>query len=81
MEREQLEKEFSSVRTDMSNEFLKALTDNQIINEEQISKQKLNEIYSPLKKKVEESISKQENCLAEVTVIFAIFLIWKKILY
>ncbi|VDN50231.1 unnamed protein product [Dracunculus medinensis] len=63
VEREQLEKEFSSVRTDMSNEFLKALTDNQIINEEQISKQKLNEIYSPLKKKVEESISKQENCL------------------
>ncbi|EJD74895.1 apoptosis-linked 2-interacting protein X 1 [Loa loa] len=66
--REKLEKEFTNVRCDMSPIFLKALTDNQIINEEEISTAKIAEIYGPLKTKVNESIKKQEDCLALVEV-------------
>ncbi|VDO35985.1 unnamed protein product [Onchocerca flexuosa] len=66
VEREKLEKEFTNVHCDMSSIFLKALADNQIINEEEISTAKIAEIYGPLKKKVNETIKKQEDCLAEV---------------
>lgn len=52
----------------MSPIFLKALADNQIINEEEISTTKITEIYGPLKAKVNESIKKQEDCLAQVEV-------------
>ncbi|VDM96515.1 unnamed protein product [Thelazia callipaeda] len=66
LERQQLEKEFTSVHCDMSSIFLKALSDNQIINEEEISATKIAEIYGPLKTKVNETIKKQEDCLAQV---------------
>uniref|UniRef100_A0A0R3RFX1 BRO1 domain-containing protein n=1 Tax=Elaeophora elaphi TaxID=1147741 RepID=A0A0R3RFX1_9BILA len=66
IEREKLEKEFSDVRCDMSSIFLKALADNQVINEEEISTAKIAEVYGPLKAKVNETIKKQENCLAQV---------------
>uniref|UniRef100_A0A8R1TL16 BRO1 domain-containing protein n=1 Tax=Onchocerca volvulus TaxID=6282 RepID=A0A8R1TL16_ONCVO len=66
IEREKLEKEFTNVHCDMSSIFLKTLADNQIINEEEISTTKIAEIYGPLKTKVNETIKKQEDCLAEV---------------
>uniref|UniRef100_A0A915PG01 ALIX V-shaped domain-containing protein n=1 Tax=Setaria digitata TaxID=48799 RepID=A0A915PG01_9BILA len=66
VEREKLEKEFTNVHCDMSSVFLKALADNQVINEEEISTAKIAEIYGPIKAKVNESIKKQEDCLAQV---------------
>ncbi|VDK84872.1 unnamed protein product [Litomosoides sigmodontis] len=66
IEREKLEKEFTNVRCDMSSVFLKALADNQVINEEEISTTKIAEVYGPLKAKVNETIKKQEDCLAQV---------------
>ncbi|VDM47013.1 unnamed protein product [Toxocara canis] len=66
VEREQLEKEFADVHCDMTSAFLKAMADSQILNEEQLSTAKINEIYGPLREKVSESIKKQESCLAEV---------------
>ncbi|KAL3998585.1 Apoptosis-linked gene 2-interacting protein X 1 [Acanthocheilonema viteae] len=66
IEREKLEKEFTNVRCDISSIFLKALADNQVINEEEISTAKIAEIYGPLKAKVNETIKKQEDCLAQV---------------
>lgn len=68
IEREKMEKDFSNVYCDMSPVFLKALADNQVINEEEISTAKIAEIYGPLKQKVNQSIKKQEDCLAEVEV-------------
>uniref|UniRef100_A0A914RAM4 Uncharacterized protein n=1 Tax=Parascaris equorum TaxID=6256 RepID=A0A914RAM4_PAREQ len=52
----------------MTTAFLKAMADSQILNEEQLSTAKINEIYGPLKDKVCETIKKQESCLAEVEV-------------
>lgn len=52
----------------MNSIFLKALADNQVINEEEISTAKIAEVYGPLKAKVNESIKKQEDCLAQVEV-------------
>lgn len=69
-----MEKEFTSVQCDMGPIFLKALADNQVINEEELSSEKLSELYGPLKERVNESITKQENCLAEVEVDFTDFL-------
>ncbi|VDO12623.1 unnamed protein product [Brugia timori] len=66
--REKLEKEFTNVHCDMSSIFLKALADNQVINEEEISVTKIREIYGPLKAKVNETIKKQEECLAQVEI-------------
>uniref|UniRef100_F1KVB4 Apoptosis-linked gene 2-interacting protein X 1 n=1 Tax=Ascaris suum TaxID=6253 RepID=F1KVB4_ASCSU len=66
IEREQLEREFADVHCDMTTVFLKAMADSQILNEEQLSTAKINEIYGPLKDKVSETIKKQESCLAEV---------------
>uniref|UniRef100_A0A915BQU5 MHD domain-containing protein n=2 Tax=Parascaris univalens TaxID=6257 RepID=A0A915BQU5_PARUN len=66
IEREQLEREFADVHCDMTTAFLKAMADSQILNEEQLSTAKINEIYGPLKDKVCETIKKQESCLAEV---------------
>ncbi|MCP9260327.1 Apoptosis-linked 2-interacting protein X 1 [Dirofilaria immitis] len=66
IEREKLEKEFTSTHCDMSSIFLKALADNQIINEEEISTAKIAEIFGSLKAKVNETIKKQEDCLAQV---------------
>ncbi|VDN82687.1 unnamed protein product [Brugia pahangi] len=68
IEREKLEKEFTNVHCDMSSIFLKALADNQVINEEEISTTKIREIYGPLKAKVNETIKKQEECLAQVEI-------------
>lgn len=68
IEREQLEREFADVHCDMTTVFLKAMADSQILNEEQLSTAKINEIYGPLKDKVSETIKKQESCLAEVEV-------------
>uniref|UniRef100_A0A0N5AMA9 BRO1 domain-containing protein n=1 Tax=Syphacia muris TaxID=451379 RepID=A0A0N5AMA9_9BILA len=66
VEREKLESSFATVQFDMSNTFLKAMGDGNTFNEEQISGSKLNELYGPLREKVNESITQQEKCLAEV---------------
>ncbi|VDK46269.1 unnamed protein product [Anisakis simplex] len=66
VEREKMEKEFAAVHCDMSSTFLKAMADSQILNEEQLSTAKINEIYAPLRAKVVESVKKQESCLADI---------------
>ncbi|VDK65111.1 unnamed protein product [Cylicostephanus goldi] len=77
VQREKLEKEFKDVRSDIANDLLKALAESQILNEEQISKEKIQQIYGPLKEKVEASIKQQENMMAEVQVMFCpLFLLY-----
>lgn len=53
--------------------FLRALGDSGALNEEQISTEKLNEIYGPLREQVSASIKEQENVMAQVQVGVLIF--------
>ncbi|ETN72488.1 hypothetical protein RB195_020836 [Necator americanus] len=66
VQREKLEKDFKDVRSDIANDLLKALAESQILNEEQISKEKIQQIYGPLKEQVEASIKQQDHIMAEV---------------
>lgn len=64
--RQTLEKDLKDVSFDMSSTFLRALGDSGALNEEQISTEKLNEIYGPLREQVSASIKEQENVMAQV---------------
>ncbi|KAK6053898.1 BRO1-like domain protein, partial [Cooperia oncophora] len=66
VQREKLEKDFKSVHCDIADDLLRALAESQILNEEQISKEKIQEIYGPLKEQVEQSIKQQDHIMAEV---------------
>ncbi|CAI4231493.1 unnamed protein product [Auanema sp. JU1783] len=64
--RESIEKDLKSTDCNIANDFMKALSESQLLNEESISKEKINQLFSPLKEKVNASIKEQENVLAEV---------------
>ncbi|KAK6012655.1 hypothetical protein OSTOST_22172, partial [Ostertagia ostertagi] len=66
VQREKLEKDFKAVRSDIADDLLRAMAESQILNEEQISKEKIQEIYGPLKEQVEQSIKQQDHIMAEV---------------
>ncbi|PAV81379.1 hypothetical protein WR25_06845 [Diploscapter pachys] len=66
VEREKIEKDLKNVNCDIANDFLKAMTESQLINEEHISKEKINQLYGPLKQQVANSIKRQEEVLEEV---------------
>ncbi|WKX95147.1 hypothetical protein Q1695_011978 [Nippostrongylus brasiliensis] len=66
VQREKLEKDFKAVRSDIADDLLRALADSQLLNEEQISKEKIQQIYGPLKEQVEASIKQQDHIMAEV---------------
>lgn len=48
--------------------FLKALADAGAINDENLTLEKLNEIYGPLRTQISESIQRQERVMSEVQV-------------
>uniref|UniRef100_A0A914X123 BRO1 domain-containing protein n=1 Tax=Plectus sambesii TaxID=2011161 RepID=A0A914X123_9BILA len=64
--RQTLEKEFKDASFDMSSTFLRALGESGALNEEQISTEKLNEIYGPLREQVSASVKEQETVMAQV---------------
>jgi programmed cell death 6-interacting protein len=68
VERETLEKQLKEVRFDMSNDFLKSMSENGIVNEEKLSSDKIQELFGPLKARVEESIKRQESVMKDVEV-------------
>ncbi|GMS88817.1 hypothetical protein PENTCL1PPCAC_10992, partial [Pristionchus entomophagus] len=65
-ERDRLEKELKEKNCDIAGDFLKALADSQLLNEEQISKEKIDQIYGPHVARVNETLSKQESLLADI---------------
>lgn len=67
-DREKLEKELKEVNCDLTNDFLKAMAESQLLNEEAISKEKIAQIYGPLKERVNASIKQQEDIMADVEV-------------
>lgn len=50
----------------MSTNFQKSMNENGIVNEEKLSTDKIQEIFAPLKLKVEQSLKNQEILMAEV---------------
>ncbi|TKR87931.1 hypothetical protein L596_012257 [Steinernema carpocapsae] len=64
--REEIEKKLKLVNYDMTKTFLEALTENSVINEEELSKNKLDEIFGPLKQQVSKSVEEQENVMQKV---------------
>jgi programmed cell death 6-interacting protein len=67
VEREKVEKSLKEIRFDMSTEFLKSMSENGIVNEERLSGEKIQELFDPVKKQVEESLKRQERVMNEVT--------------
>ncbi|GMR41476.1 hypothetical protein PMAYCL1PPCAC_11671, partial [Pristionchus mayeri] len=65
-ERDRLEKELKDKNCDIAGDFLKALADSSLLNEEQISKEKIEQIYGPHVARVNESLNKQEGLLADI---------------
>ncbi|GMT17146.1 hypothetical protein PFISCL1PPCAC_8443 [Pristionchus fissidentatus] len=65
-ERDALEKELKDKNFDIAADFLKALSESQLLNEEQISKEKIDQIYGPLVARVNESVNNQESMLADI---------------
>lgn len=50
----------------MSDAFSKSYSESGVVNEEKISNDKIQELFHPLKQKVEQSLKKQEQVMAEV---------------
>lgn len=73
-EREKLEKAFKDVRFDMSGEFLQSMSGSDVLNEEEVSKRKIEESLGPLKTKVSQSISEQESIMEKIQVCFILIL-------
>ncbi len=48
--------------------FLRALAESELLNEEQLSNDKLNQIYGPLRQQVSASVARQESVLQQVQV-------------
>jgi len=69
VEREKLEKSFKDVRFDMSGEFLQSMSGSDVVNEEQVSKAKIEELLGPLKIKVSQSIAEQESIMEKVQTL------------
>ncbi|CAI2348068.1 unnamed protein product [Caenorhabditis sp. 36 PRJEB53466] len=65
-DRELLEKELKSTNCDIANDFLKALAENQLINEEHISKEKIGQLFGDLKRRVQSSLDKQETLMSQI---------------
>ncbi|KAK0414293.1 hypothetical protein QR680_007253 [Steinernema hermaphroditum] len=65
-EREDIEKKLKNVNFDMTKTFLEALNDNSVINEEELSKAKLDEIFGSLKTAVSKSVEQQEAIMTKV---------------
>ncbi|CAL2036918.1 CBN-ALX-1 protein [Caenorhabditis brenneri] len=65
-DRELLEKELKNTNCDIANDFLKALAENQLINEEHISKEKIGQIFGGLKQRVQASLDKQEILMNDI---------------
>ncbi|KJH50646.1 BRO1-like domain protein [Dictyocaulus viviparus] len=66
VQRDKLEKDFKAVRSDIADDLLRALAESDILNEEQISKEKIQQIFGPLKEQVEASIKLQDHVMAEI---------------
>ncbi|CAI5445333.1 unnamed protein product [Caenorhabditis angaria] len=64
--REQLEKDLKSTNCDIATDFLRALAESQLINEEQISKEKINELFGALRNRVQKSLNDQEALMNEI---------------
>lgn len=69
-EREELEGEVKSVRFDISDRCLTALAQNGTINEEELSKEELEQCYGKSIKAVSKNLLRQEELLGEVQVCF-----------
>ncbi|KAK7092226.1 programmed cell death 6-interacting protein-like isoform X2 [Littorina saxatilis] len=65
-EREVIETELKDAKFDMSSKFFGALAADGAINEETLSVNELDRVYSPLKQQVTDSIHRQETLLARV---------------
>jgi len=65
-EREVIENEFRETKSDMSETFLQALSEDGLVDESSISPRQLDLIYQPLIQQVNESADKQESLLANV---------------
>ncbi|CAD54152.1 Apoptosis-linked gene 2-interacting protein X 1 [Caenorhabditis elegans] len=65
-DRELLEKELKNTNCDIANDFLKAMAENQLINEEHISKEKIAQIFGDLKRRVQSSLDTQETLMNQI---------------
>lgn len=67
-ERDVIESELKSATTDMKTTFLSALAKDGVIDEPNISVESIGQCYGPLQKKVRESLSRQEQLIANIQV-------------
>lgn len=68
VERENIEKDLKKVNCDMALEFMKSQSENGIVNEEKLSTEKLEHLFSPLKTRIDQSIKSQETTMSEVEI-------------
>ncbi|CAK9795355.1 Programmed cell death 6-interacting protein [Anthophora quadrimaculata] len=73
-ERDVIESELKSATTDMKATFLSALTKDGAIDEPNLSVENIGKIYGPLQKQVRESVSRQEQLVAEIQRCHAEFI-------
>jgi programmed cell death 6-interacting protein len=66
VDRENVEKELKKIRCDMSNDFSRALAETGVVNEEKLSAEKIQQLFKPLRDRVEQSIKRQDGIMAEV---------------
>ncbi|CAI4231392.1 unnamed protein product [Auanema sp. JU1783] len=64
--RQTIVEELKSNGHGIANDFLKALSETQLLNEESISEKQVDQMLSPLKEKINASIKDQENVLEEI---------------
>lgn len=67
-ERDVIEMELKSAVTDMKGTFLSALAKDGAIDEPNLSVENIGQTYGPLQKQVRDSVSRQEQLIAEVQV-------------
>jgi programmed cell death 6-interacting protein len=65
-DREKLEKSFKDVRFDMSGEFLSSMSGSDVVNEEDVSNSKIQQLLGPLKEQVNKSIAEQEAIMEKI---------------
>lgn len=72
-ERDVIESELKSATTDMKTTFLSALAKDGGIDEPNLSIESIGKTYGPLQKQVRDSVSHQEQLIAEIQVIFILY--------
>lgn len=68
-ERDLLKKELQSIVVDMKSTFLDDLTANGFISEEVLSERKIEEVYSPLRKHIQESMKSQSSLMKNFEIL------------